>query len=528
MGLLLGIDAGTTSLKAGLFDDAGTELASAGREYRLRTPSPERVELDANLYWEATVDAVRRCLGEASSGPDAVRALALSSQGETLVPVSADGSPLGPAIVWLDNRATEEAELVRERFGEELVYRTTGVPALAPTWPACKLLWWRRREPELFHAAAHFLLVEEFLLQRLTGRLVAESGVQSSSLLLDITDGRWWEPMLSWLGLEPGLLGDLVRPGEVVGSLAPRAAEALGLSPGIPVVAGGMDQCAGAVGVGNVRPGMLSESTGGALTVQASVARPSADMQARTPVYLHSAPGLFLYCPVCPTGGMALTWFRDHFTAALGEPAPGGGGGAPYELLTELAAAVAPGADGLTVLPQLAGALSPEEEPAARGVIFGLTLAHGRPQLVRAILEGVAFMLRDNLELLRRLGAGAPELRSHGGGARSPLWCQIKADVCSIPVLTLVGSEAAVRGDAMLAGVAAGSFADLTEAAAAAVRVASRYEPDAGLRAAYDEAHRRYRDLFQAVRPLFRPAAELPPGMPGGEELARASQAGRR
>ena len=509
MGLLLGIDAGTTSLKAGLFDDRGRQLAVAGDEYALLTPEPTRAEIDPARYWDALVSVVRRAITAAGASGDAVEAMAVSSQGETVIPLSAEGTPLGPAIVWLDNRATAEADELASRFDRETLYAATGVPAMAPTWPACKLLWWRRHEPALFDSAARFLLVEDFLLHRLTGRFVTEGGVQCTSLLYDIVRHAWWQPMLDALGIGPGRLPELASPGDVVGTLSAGAAEALGLSTAVRVVAGGMDQGAGAVGVGNVGAGVVSESTGGALTVQASVDRHGGDPTRETPVYVHSAPGRYLYCPVCPTGGMALTWFRDQF----GQPEVARAqaeGRSPYDLLTELAATAPPGSDGLTMLPHLSGAFSPEYEPRARGVFFGFTLGHGRQHFARATLEAVAYMLRRNLELLAAAGAPAGEVRSHGGGARSALWNQVKADVCGVPVVTLDGSDAALRGDAILAGVASGAFGSLDEGCRLAVHPRDRFEPDAASRATYEDSYRRYLELFDAVRPLFRWPGEPP------------------
>jgi len=214
---------------------------------------------------------------------------------------------------------------------------------------------------------------------------------------------------------------------------------------------------------------------------------------------------MYLYCPVCPTGGMALTWFRDQFGSPETERATAEGRNG-YDLLTDLAAAVPPGCEGLTMLPHLAGAFSPEYEPAARGVFAGFTLAHTRGHFVRAVLEAVAFMLRRNLELLAKAGATATEIRSHGGGASSPLWCQVKADVCGRSIVTLAGENAAVRGDAMLAGVAVGAFSDFAAAEGALVTIGDRFEPDPAHRAAYDDAYDRYVRLFDAVRPEFERA----------------------
>lgn len=506
MATLLGLDIGTTAVKAGLFADDGRLLAAAGEEYRLKTPALDRAELDPERYWEATRIAVRRSVATAGVDRASVTAIAVSSQGETVIPVAADGRPIGPALVWLDNRATAEARQLEERFGLDRIYDVTGVPSVVPTWTACKLLWWRTHDPDLFARAARFLLVEDLLLHRLTGRFVTDGGVQCTSLLFDIVGRRWWDEMLDVVGVDARRLAEPVEPGDVVGTLGAIAAEALGLAPGAIIVAGGMDQGAGAVGAGNTGPGIVSESTGGALTLQASVDRHGRDPSRQTPVYIHSAPGRYLYCPVCPTGGMALTWLRDTFGHEEIERAARDGRVA-YDLLTELAATVPAGSDGLLMLPHLAGAFSPEYDRNARGVFYGFGLGHRKGHFVRATLEAVAFMLRRNVELLADAGAPTSEIHAHGGGARSPLWNQIKADVCGLPVITLRGEDAAIRGDAMLAGVAAGAFQDLDEGGRAMVAVDRRYEPDPATGPTYALSYGIYRNLFEALRPVFAESA---------------------
>ncbi len=511
MATLLGLDIGTTAVKAGLFAADGRLLAVAGEEYRLDTPAPDRTELDPERYWQGACAAVRRVVAAAAVETDSIEAVAVSSQGETVIPVDPDGRAIGPAIVWLDNRAAIEARSLEARFGPDRIYDVTGIPSVIPTWPACKLLWWRANDRDLFARTDRFLLVEDFILRRLTGRFVTDASIQCTSMLFDIVERRWWPEMLDAVGIDERRLAEPIGPGEVAGRLIATAATALGLAEGTLVIAAGMDQGAGAVGVGNVGPGIVSESTGGALTLQATVERHGGDPSRRTPVYIHSAPDRYLYCPVCPTGGMALTWFRDTLGREEVERARREGRDA-YDLLTERAAAVPAGSDGLVMLPHLAGAFSPEYDPAARGVFYGFGLGHGQGHFVRAILEAVAFMLRRNIELLAAAGAPAAEIHAHGGGARSPLWNQIKADVCDMDVITLQGEDAAVRGDAMLAGVAAEVFPDLDEAGRAMVAVRDRYRPDPATHEAYEAAYRTYRDLFEALRPLFDASAGTPTG----------------
>lgn len=502
MGHLLGIDAGTTSLKVGVFREDGTTLGVVSHEYTLDTPAADRAELRAERYWEAIIAATDRAITRAGIRRESVTAIGVSSQGETVIPVAADGAPIGPAIVWLDNRAAAEADELAADFDPVTVYAATGVPAINPTWTASKLLWLKRHDSEVFSRAARFLLVEDLILHRLTGRFVSEGGVQCTSLLFDIRHHGWWQPMLDRLELSPDRLPELTTPGSVIGTLAHSAAETLRLPRSVVVVAAGMDQGAGAVGVGNVEPGYVSESTGGALALQATVDRPGGDPTRQLPVYVHSAPDRYFYSPVCQTGGMALTWFRDRFgdvemALAAAEHRDA------YDLLTELALTAPPGSNGLVMLPHLMGAFSPEYEPQARGVFFGFTLAHGKAEFVRAILEGVAYMLRRNLDLLASAGVSANELHSHGGGARSDLWCQVKADVCGMPVVRLEGQDAAVRGSAMLAGVAVGAFCDLMDARAAMVKTDTRFMPNPARRPAYALGFARYRALFEALRPVF-------------------------
>jgi xylulokinase len=292
------------------------------------------------------------------------------------------------------------------------------------------------------------------------------------------------------VGIHESQLPKLVPPGSPIGTILPEVAARLGLSPDTLIVNGGMDQSVGAIGAGNIQPGIVSETTGAALAIQATIDEPFIDASAAIPVYMHSVPSKFLFVPVCPTAGMAFKWLRDAFFQDMVQAAAGGGTDS-YDHLTALAAEVPPGSEGLVMLPHLMGAFSPHPNPKARGSFTGFTLGHTRAHFARALLEGVAFMLRQNLEMLSGAGIQVNEIRSTGGGARSSLWNQIKADVCALPIVTLASEETALLGDAILAGVACGLFASLQAGCQAMVRTANRIVPGENS-PAYAEAYKRY------------------------------------
>jgi xylulokinase len=496
----LGIDAGTTSLKVGLFDERGNARAIVNEEYALVTPAADQAELDPEEYWRACVNGVRRVLARANAPREEIVGIGVSSQGETMIAVDAHGRALRRALVWLDNRATVPARQIAQQFDLKRVYEITGDPEIVPTWTACKILWLKQNEPEIFQHAHKFILVEDFLLQHLTGRFATDGAVACTSLLWDIRRGMWWDEMLAFVGITRARLAEPVLPGEIVGTLTRESASELGLSPKVRVVACGMDQTSGAIGAGNIAPGMISETTGAALAIQATVPKPDLDPTDRLPVYVHDVRDAFLFVPVCNTGGMALRWFRDQFGQEELRVAREHNRDA-YNLLGELAATIEPGCEGLTLLPHLAGAFSPEYNADARGVFYGFTLRHTKAHFTRAILESIAFMLKRNLDLMQSLGVAVDEVRSTGGGAKSPLWMQIKADVIGVPVITLEQEDTAVLGDAILAAIACGAHKNLGDACAAMVRVRGRIEPNAATRTAYADAFARYCTVYER---LFR------------------------
>jgi xylulokinase len=502
MARYLGIDAGTTSMKAAVFDAAGHLLGIDRQEYVLNTPAPAIVELDPEIYWQACCRAVRNALVQSDTRPGDVRALSISSQGETIILLDRDGRPTQSAIVWLDNRAVEEAGLIAAEFGAEQVFAVTGEADVAPTWPSSKMLWVRRHEPDVFARTAKTLLLEDYLLYRLTGETVTERCLQADTLFLDIRSGDWWAPMFDFVGVAPDQMGRLCDPGEIVGPLTPAAAAATGLTTATIAVTGAMDQMMGALGAGNVVPGLATETTGGALAVVITLDRLLLDPTRRMPTMYHARPQTYALMPWSQTAGMALKWFRDTFYTAESAAALAAGID-PYSLICDQAAAVPPGADGLVVLPHLEGAACPEFNPLARAVFFGATLRHTRAHFARGILESVAFMLKRNLDLVEELGIGVDRVRSMGGGARSHMWLQIKADVLQKPVEVVEVEEAALLGAALLAANAAGEFAGIDEGVAQMVRVRETLEPNPDNAAVFAGAYARYGELYDRLAPMF-------------------------
>jgi sugar (pentulose or hexulose) kinase len=500
MSLLLGIDAGTTSIKAGVFSPDGLCVGLGREEYKLDTPAPDRAELDPEKYWVACRRSVEAAVQASGLNPSEVRAVAVSSQGETTITLDSEGEPIFPALVWIDNRAKKQAAYLAKQFAE-VVYSRTGIPEILPTWSACKILWIRENEPDVFARAAKFVLVQDYLIYRLTGRFVTDRSVSCTSLNFDLVHDRWWSDVQDAIGIQRRQLPEIVQPGTMVGKLAHQAASQLGLDAGTAVVTGGMDQSVGAIGAGNIRAGVVSESTGAALVIQATILDPMRDASQTVPVYGHSVPGGYLFAPVCPTAGMALKWLRDAFFSDEVERAEAQKGDA-YDRLTALAATVPAGSDGLLMLPHLMGAFSPEPNPAARGSFTGFTLTHTRAHFVRSLLEAVAFLLRRNLDWIESTGMTAAEIRSTGGGARSKLWNQIKADVCNRAVVPLVNEETALLGDAILAGVATGVFRSIEEGCAAMVETKEPIQPDRDV-TAYSEVYRSYCELDRRLSDFF-------------------------
>ncbi len=496
----LAADLGTSAVKVALFDEAGNRLALAIEEYELLTPQADFCEVPARTFWEKFKVGLAKVLAESTIDPAAITAIGFSSQGETFVPVDADGKELRNAISWLDNRAAAQSDALAAKFTREEVYHTTGQPEIAPIWPACKLMWLRDNEPDVFARTAKILMAEDVLIHRLSGRFVSEFSVYSSSLLMNIHTRHWWPEMLEAVGIAAGQLPELVPSGTLVGPITPEAAAETGLSTDTLVVTGAYDHAAGSIGAGVTHAGLLSETTGSSMAICAPIAEPAFDPELRVPCHIHAIEGRYFLSPWGETAGMVLKWFRDQFGQA--ELAAAGETDA-YAALGDLAARVPAGSDGLIMLPFLAGTGCPELDANAKGVFFGLTLAHGKGHCVRAIMEAVTYMIARNVAVMKDLGMAVDEIRSLGGGANSDLWCQIKADALGCRVVVVEETEQALKGAAILAGVGAGVFDDLESASQSMVTIRHCYEPNSANAETYAAGLVKYEALYQALKDLF-------------------------
>ena len=491
MAHVLGIDVSTTATKAVLVDEGGrvAGIGSAGYDYEV--PRPLWSEQDPALWWDGTVTAIRSVLASANMAASEVAAIGLAGQMHGAVLLDEADVPLRPAILWNDQRTAAECDEIRERVGPQRLIELTGNDALTG-FTAPKLLWVRRHEPETWRRVAHVLLPKDYVRLHLTGTRAVDRADGAGTLLFDLAARDWSPEILGALDLDPALLPRTFEGPQVTGAITAAAAEATGLRTGTPVVAGGGDQAAGAVGVGAVDPGIVALSLGTSGVVFAATDRPIVEPNGRVHAFCHAVPERWHLMSVMLSAGGSLRWFRDSL-------APG----VAFADLADEAGSAPAGSDGLWFLPYLTGERSPHPDPLARGAFVGLTVTHQRRHLARAVLEGVAYGLRDGLDLMVAAGMPAPrQIRASGGGIASPLWRQVLADVLDAEIATVSTSEGAAYGAGLLAAVGAGWYPNVAAATSALVTAtaAAAPGPDA---AAYAEAHRLYRDLYPALAPLF-------------------------
>ncbi len=443
---LLGIDVGTTSIKAAVFDEDGRQISSSNIDYTLIAKG-DFVEFEAEKYWTLFKKAIKQAAGDLP-----VSALSVDTQCETMILADERGNPLCNAVVWLDNRAVEQAGKIEKKFGIQKIYTVTGQPEVAATWPACKLLWFKEYKPEIWAKTKKIFLLEDYLLYKMTGKFVTQKTMQSSSLYFDIRSGTWWDEMLDFIGVSPNALPEMKNSGECIGNYEKTA-----------VVTGAVDQIAASIGAGVIEENIISVMTGTAMVIFVTTDKiPPYNPRSKIPCH-YSYDGKYCLMLWTTTAGMALKWFKNNFCEELN-----------FKELDKLAAGIPAGSNDLVMLPHLSGSQMPKYNPEARGAFHGITLEHTRGHFVRSIMEAVACMLKENLDYL---GADIAEIRAMGGGASSDLWCQIKADMTGKRLVTLKNKETPCLGSAILAGVGTGVFCSVKEACDKIIKTDKEYVP---------------------------------------------------
>ncbi len=500
--LILGIDLGTTSLKLAVFDAEGKKHADAVVEYDLLTPSPNIVEAYPEVYMESMKKGLSIIAGKNASCLNEVAVIGFSVQGETMVLLDEQNEPVGNAIVWMDNRAASQAEEMRKTFGNELCYEITGQVSFEANWPAPKVLWFRQEEPELFAEIRHVLLLEDYIIYLLTGKMVSEGSLLTSTLYWDIRTKEYWKEMLDFIGITEDMLPEIHESGEIVGTILQDVAKELGLPKEVVITTGCLDQAAGAIGVGNIHPGIFSENIGAALAICVPTKTLTYDPNRQMPVHYFALPDTYMM-HTFTTGGMCLRWFRDSFCMNEMSTQELSGIDA-YDLLNKEAEQVAPGSDGLLMLPHLQGSMAPDVNLNAKGVFYGMTLLHKKPHFIRAIMESLGFLIKRNMEAISAMGLDIHEIRTMGGGSKSDIWNQIKADITGKTLqVTNSSQDTACLGAAILAGSAVGIFSSVENAVGSMIKIRKTYEPNTEVEDLYNRQYKKFRLLYKSLEELY-------------------------
>ena len=498
--IVLAIDAGTTGVRSMFFDKTGKVLGSAYSEYESYFPSPSWVEQDAESWWNQSAETIRQALAETRLDPERVIGVSVTNQRETIVPVDEAGKPLRRAIVWQDRRTVPQCDWIEKELTQDAVYSMTGL-TVDPYFSAPKILWIKENEPQVFKNTHKFLLVHDFLIHRLSSEFVTDHSNASRTMLFDIRKAVWSEKMTDGLEISKERLPSTIESGKQVGELTSKASKETGLKEGTPVISGGGDQQCAALGVGVVREGMLKSTTGTGTFLLSHSKTVRLDPGLRVLCSRHVVPDSFVIEASMFTTGSVLKWFRDNLGVEEVSVADKKGVD-PYEIITEEASKIPPGSEGVVHIPHFVGAGAPNWNPYARGIFAGLALGHTRAHIIRAILEGVSYEIRTNVEVMRELGLPSREVRVTGGSARSETWMQIQADVLRIPVIRTQMEEATAVGAAILAFKGVGVFKSVSQAAEEMVQTLDPLQPTKETLGVYQKGYNTFKSLYSAISKL--------------------------
>jgi xylulokinase len=489
----LGLDISTTGSKALLVDEKGVVVGSASSPHTLQTPKPLWSEQDPHEWWTAVSASIKSVLRQAGAKGGDVRAVGLTGQMHGLVLLDGAGKVLRPAILWNDQRTQPQCDEIHRRIGKEKLIQICGNVALTG-FTAPKILWVKENEPDVFARAQHVLLPKDYVRYRLTGKFGMDKADGSGTILFDLKKRDWSPELLSALEIPVGWMPPTWEGPVFTGQVTPEGAAETGLQAGTPVAAGGGDQAAQAVGVGAVEPGVVALTVGTSGVVFATTPSALVEPEGRLHAFCHAVPGMWHFMGVMLSAAGSLQWYRDTLAPGMS-----------FDDLLQEANSVPAGSEGLQFLPYLSGERTPYPDPLARGAWVGLTLRHGRGHITRAVLEGVAFGLKDSFTLIQDAGLGEiRQVRASGGGTKGALWRQILASVLEAELVTVNTTEGAAYGAALLAGVGAGVWKDVPSACAATVKISGSTRPDPAQMEAYRKAYPQFRALYPALKPSFQ------------------------
>ena len=493
---VMGIDVGTGGTRALIIDEQGRVFSSTTIEHiPFASPKIGWAEQDPQDWWRASCGGIQSAIAQSGLNASEIGAVGLTGQMHGAVLLDENSEVLRPAIIWCDQRSDEQCRWITDRVGARRLIELTCNPALTGfTLP--KLLWVRDKEPDIWAKVRSVLLPKDYVRFRMTGVKATDVADASGMLVFDVSNRCWSDEMLEAGGIDASWLPKVFESPEVTGRVSAAGAAATGLLEGTPVIAGAGDQAAGATGMGIVRPGAVSATIGTSGVVFAATDKPALDPGGRVHTFCHAIPGRWHVMGVTQGAGLSLRWFRDQFGSGADD------GRDPYERLTEEAAKAPPGCDGVMWAPYLMGERTPHLDPFARAALVGLSAGHTRAHVIRAILEGVVFSLRDSFLIFDEMGVPVETIRLGGGGARSQLWRQIQADIYGKTVEIVEAEEGAAYGAALLAGVGGGQWSSVDEACDSVVRVAACVPPIPENAAVMDRQYESFRLIYPATKDL--------------------------
>lgn len=486
----IAIDLGTTNIKVCCYDNKLNVLATESVNVKYNREGDDIVEFDAEEYYQMVARQIDICCRNAAlTKPYPITQIILTGQAESLVCLGKDGKPIRQAISWLDNRSRKECEILKKEFPPEVCYPITGQPEIIPTWPITKIFWLKNNEPEVFSNVWKYMLIKDYIIYRLSDKLAGEYSIYNFSHYFDLQNKCFWKEELDYVGIREDQLNNLVEPGTIAGNVSSEAQELIGLDDKTLVNVGTLDHFCGMIGTGNITDGMISESAGTVLSIATSVSNPDFNDPRRLPLHYGSFKDKYVYLPVCESGGISMEWFKNNFMQDES-----------YDELNKNLENVEI-SPSLLFMPYITGSNAPENNMNAKGMFFGITAAQNRHDFALAVMEGVAHLLKKNIDAICASTGKPKMIISSGGGAKSAIWCQLKADVTGCEIGIPENEEACCLGAAIMGAVSSGAFASYEEAIANCVKIKKIYKPR--YNELLEKKHQKFLELYNSVEHLF-------------------------